>query len=127
MTNRKYYIDNKDMRLHRRNGIKLHRRDIEMFAWLTSAILLTAICFIMFSIFVYFTIHESIHAYDYEETVTYVVQQGDTLWTIARKYSSQRQDVRKVIELIEDINDCGAVIFPNDSIEVPLFTNMGRK
>lgn len=59
--------------------------------------------------------------YAYSDTVGYVVEQGDTLWTIARRYSTERHDVRKVIDIIEEINDCTATIYPGDWLDIPVF------
>lgn len=60
-------------------------------------------------------------AYEYTETTTYFVESGDTLWRIAREYSTDNQDVRRVIDIIEDINDCTATIYPGQSLTVPVF------
>lgn len=66
-------------------------------------------------------------AYAYEDTVTYFVEQGDTLWTIARRYSTEKQDVRRVIDIIEEINDCSSSIYPGDALDIPVFTDtLGR-
>lgn len=67
-------------------------------------------------------IHGSDHLYEYDDTVTYFVEQGDTLWTIARRYSdTNNHDVRRVISIIEEINDCNANIYPGDPLEIPVF------
>lgn len=60
-------------------------------------------------------------AYEYTETTTYWVEQGDTLWTIARHYSTDRQDVRRVIDIIEEVNDCDATIYPGQLLTIPVF------
>lgn len=59
--------------------------------------------------------------YSYEDTTTYWVEEGDTLWRIAREYSTERQDIRRVIDIIEDINDCNATIYPGQMLTVPVF------
>lgn len=59
--------------------------------------------------------------YHYETTTTYWVESGDTLWRIAREYSTERQDVRRVIDIIEDLNDCTATIYPGQCLTVPVF------
>lgn len=59
--------------------------------------------------------------YEYTETTTYWVEPGDTLWRIAREYSTDRQDVRRVIDIIEDLNNCTATIYPGQSLTVPVF------
>lgn len=60
-------------------------------------------------------------AYEYTATTTYWVEQGDTLWKIAREYSTDKQDVRRVIDIIEELNDTGATIYPGDCLTVPVF------
>lgn len=59
--------------------------------------------------------------YEYTDTTLYWVEQGDTLWKIARDYSTDRQDVRRVIDIIEDLNDCTATIYPGQCLTVPVF------
>lgn len=66
------------------------------------------------------------HLYDYTDTVMYQVESGDTLWTIARQYTNhEKQDVRRVIDIIEDINDCTADIYPGDCLTIPVFDCCG--
>lgn len=60
-------------------------------------------------------------AYEYTETTICWVEQGDTLWKIARDYSTEKQDVRRVIDIIEKMNDCGATIYPGQCLIVPVF------
>lgn len=59
--------------------------------------------------------------YEYNQTVAYWVEPGDTLWGIAREYSTPRQDVRKVVTLIENVNNCTATIHPGDMLIIPVF------
>ena len=61
------------------------------------------------------------NTYAYEDTTTYWVEQGDTLWRIAREYSTNKQDVRRVIDIIEQLNDCSSVIYPGQCLTVPVF------
>lgn len=60
-------------------------------------------------------------AYEYSDTTTYWVESGDTLWKIAREYSTDNQDIRRVIDIIEELNDCTATIYPGDCLTVPVF------
>lgn len=60
--------------------------------------------------------------YAYENTVYYEIEQGDTLWTIARRYTTSEQDVRRVIGIIKDINKCDSTIYPGDWLEIPDFS-----
>lgn len=59
--------------------------------------------------------------YAYEDTVGYVVEQGDTLWTIARRYTTEQQDVRRAIDIIEEVNECDANLHPGQWLEIPVF------
>lgn len=72
---------------------------------------------------VWLLLHGSDGRYEYEDTVTYFVEQGDTLWTIARQYSDpELHDVRRVIDMIEELNSCNATIYPGDALEIPVFS-----
>jgi LysM repeat protein len=53
-------------------------------------------------------------------TETYVVQPGDTLWSIAGEYNQQGKDVRKLIYDIRKINDITPVINPGQVLEIPV-------
>lgn len=75
---------------------------------------------------IYIMVTNAAAKYTYQRTVTYYVEQGDTLWAIAQNYSdSKNQDVRRVIDIIEDINDCPADIYPGDALEIPVFDCLG--
>lgn len=75
---------------------------------------------------IWLMIHGRDSFYEYEDTVTYYVEQGDTLWVIASRYSDNgKHDVRRVIDLIEEINDCNANIYPGDALEIPVFSCLG--
>ena len=63
--------------------------------------------------------------YAYEETVTYYVEQGDTLWTIARQYATEKQDIREVIQIIEDIKEFTANIYPAFARAIPFLIYWG--
>lgn len=70
----------------------------------------------------WFCVKQYITLYDYDDTVTYYVEQGDTLWIIARQYSDpNKHDPRRVIAIIENINDCDSAIFPGEALEIPIF------
>ncbi|MDO6353556.1 LysM domain-containing protein [Caloramator sp. CAR-1] len=49
---------------------------------------------------------------------TYVVQQGDTLWSIAKKYTNG--DPRRLIYEIRKHNDISPIIRPGQAIEIPI-------
>lgn len=49
-----------------------------------------------------------------------VVEQGDTLWSIASRYNQENQDTRRIINQIKRINKLDDVILqPGQTIRVP--------
>lgn len=46
---------------------------------------------------------------------------GDTVWTIAAKHSTDRQDIREVVSVIRHLNqlDQNGRIYPGQSLRVP--------
>jgi len=56
-----------------------------------------------------------------EEYIEVVVQEGDTLWQIARRYSGPEVDARKMVDMIRDVNDLStAVVRPGQVLKVPV-------
>ncbi len=50
-----------------------------------------------------------------------MVNEGDTLWAIAEKSSSESEDIRlKIHAIIEENNLRGAIIFPGETLRVPV-------
>lgn len=93
---------------------------------LGQAILCAGILFISIAatitILVKLTAAVATEKYVYENTVYYEVEQGDTLWTIASRYTTNKQDVRRVIDIIKDINECDSTIYPGEWLEIPDFS-----
>lgn len=55
---------------------------------------------------------------DYQ-TKTYVVEYGDTLWSIGSKHANESTDVRQWIYEVEKLNDIdNALIYPGDVIDI---------
>lgn len=55
------------------------------------------------------------------ELLEVVVQDGDTLWQIARRYGDPDMDTRKMVDLIRTINDLpSAVVRPGQVLKVPV-------
>lgn len=53
---------------------------------------------------------------------TIEVRQGDDVWHIAKKYSSEKDDIRELVFAIIELNhlDKNANIFPGQTIKIPL-------
>lgn len=83
--------------------------------------LILALCIGSVAFMVWLFVASDTNTYAYEETTTYWVEPGDTLWRIAREYSTDHQDVRRVIDIIESLNDCDATIYPGQCLTVPVF------
>jgi ABC-type dipeptide/oligopeptide/nickel transport system permease component len=49
------------------------------------------------------------------------VKKGDTLWSIAKKYGSQKQDIRKTIYYIKKTNDFkSSYIYIGQTLKIPV-------
>lgn len=55
-----------------------------------------------------------------DEYMEYIVQSGDTLWSIARSVRGQRQDIRDVVWEIQTVNEITPVIHPGQKLWVPM-------
>ncbi|WP_176461585.1 cell division suppressor protein YneA [Anaeromicrobium sediminis] len=48
------------------------------------------------------------------------IEKGDTIWTIAKKFTSKEDDIRKTVHIIGEINNLNSWdIYPGQSIKVP--------
>ena len=65
------------------------------------------------------------YAWGDEKKVTYeevIVNQGDTLWSIANQYTPASKDVRKTVHAIKKTNDCrDNVLYPGDVLLIPVY------
>lgn len=87
----------------------------------TSALIFTMMMF--FLILTYFTGIGSVisNANVTEEYVTFVVVEGDTLWSIAKEFNFYQEDLRAVVRKIERHNQLTShMIYPNQIIEIPI-------
>ena len=65
-------------------------------------------------------------AYNYNEVGQYYVDvtEGITLWDIAQEISTEKQDVRKTIEIIKELNNIkDNTITKSQLIDIPIFVN----
>lgn len=65
----------------------------------------------------------SLKAVDYKDyqMQTVVVNNGDTLWEIASKFTGEKEDVREVMYRISRANDLNAkYVYPGQVLKVPL-------
>jgi cell division protein YceG involved in septum cleavage len=60
--------------------------------------------------------------YHYNNTTTYYVSQGETLWSIAKQFSNNKQDIRKVIYEIELLSECNANLQIGQELTIPIYT-----
>lgn len=53
---------------------------------------------------------------------TIEVKHGDDIWNIAKKYSTEKDDIRELVYAIIELNhlDKNAHIFPGQNIKIPL-------
>lgn len=76
-----------------------------------------AICIV--SSFTIISIKNRTYAFKEEKIyIKYTVQEGDTLWSIAKKYTDE--DPRKLIYEIREVNNITPMIYPGQTIEIPL-------
>lgn len=56
------------------------------------------------------------------ETIEVRVNKGDTVWEIAKKFKSENEDTRKMVYLINKINDLeGRYLQVDETIKVPKY------
>ncbi|MCS1351042.1 LysM peptidoglycan-binding domain-containing protein [Mechercharimyces sp. CAU 1602] len=85
--------------------------------WANVTAVLIVGCFLLF-----FIVRTDVTAADpYTHTVEWQVETGDTLWKIARAHTGNREDVRRTIATIIDINQLdNNVIHPGQTLKVPV-------
>lgn len=53
---------------------------------------------------------------------TVVVEKGDSLWKIADYYDNNKIDLRKYIEIIQELNNLeSTVLQPGDRVHIPIY------
>lgn len=48
------------------------------------------------------------------------VEKGDTVWTIAQRHTEEGQDVRRLVNQIQQVNHINGAIHPAQKLKVPL-------
>lgn len=95
------------------------RSKTRFFMFLTITLALLAIIVV--------SIVSSTGAYSIEstyETEHYWVKEGDTLWDIAKEFSPEGYDIRKMIYVIKEQNNMDtSMIYEGSKLEIPLFAN----
>ncbi|WP_427338722.1 cell division suppressor protein YneA [Caloranaerobacter sp. DY30410] len=68
-----------------------------------------------------------VYSVTYTQYINVEVKAGDTLWDIARKNNSNKEDIRKLVYKIMELNDLDtAKIKPGDIIKVPIYSKKGN-
>ncbi|HOB81847.1 MAG TPA: LysM peptidoglycan-binding domain-containing protein [Peptococcaceae bacterium] len=56
------------------------------------------------------------------QIITVIVEEGDTLWAIARQYRTDQQDIRKYIDLIQEYNGkSNPQLQPGEALAIPVY------
>lgn len=77
-------------------------------------------CFLIFFFAVIFMQNKFLYSYNYPKTQCVIVQDGDSLWSIAQKYKMKNDDTRDFIERVKEINKLeNSVLTKGQEIEVP--------
>lgn len=64
--------------------------------------------------------HQSVQCENIDKYEIVTVQNGDTIWDIAKKYNVQDKDLREFVYKIKKENDMfGDLITPNQKLKVP--------
>lgn len=67
------------------------------------------------------TSFQTVNAANQENVITVTVNEGDTLWGIAKKYNTSNKDIRKVVYEIEKANNIKkCIIYPGQQLKVPI-------
>lgn len=81
-------------------------------------LLVGAFCLALFVVGFAFALHSS--AAGDQPAPTYVVQPGDTLWSIAKAYSSLQDDIRLIVYRIQKLNGLASpIIQPGQCLLLP--------
>lgn len=59
--------------------------------------------------------------YNYQETQSYTIQQGETLFSIAVRSTDERYDPRRVVAILKTLNGGTSSIRAGQVIQIPIF------
>lgn len=67
-----------------------------------------------------FTLHPQERA-EFTQTITRMIQKGDTLWDIAQEYNPEGHDIRNYVAMISRVNDLhNQPLMPGETILIPI-------
>lgn len=97
-----------------KNNLSIHQLNIMCFL----VLFLIVLCFTI-TVHAFYT-----HAIKKVNEVSYIeipIKSGDTLWELAKKFSSKEKDVRKAIDKIRYINHLNTLdLYPGQIIKIPI-------
>lgn len=83
-------------------------------------VLMTCV-WILFSASVVFSMNNDFLPKQTETTVTFVVTEGDSLWSIGKQYCPEDMDIRKYIYQIMELNNMqDSTLYVNERIVIPM-------
>ena len=66
------------------------------------------------------TSFQTVSAANQDNVITITVNDGDTLWAIAKKHNNSNKDIRKVVYEIEQANNIKkCIIYPGQQLIIP--------
>lgn len=83
-------------------------------------ILMTCV-WILFSASIVFSMNNDFLPKQSEKTLTFMVTEGDSLWSIGKQYCPEYMDIRKYIHEIMKLNDMqDTTLYVNETIIIPI-------
>lgn len=81
---------------------------------------LTLLIFLM-ALFIVSNVDAKDNGIDKHQYIEVIVQEGDTLWSVAKPYHDGDSDFRKFIYEIRELNNLNqAIIFPGQVLKIPV-------
>lgn len=103
--------------------MKVHKKNLKnVMETIIAYLLLFALVLSIFAIgYRVYEIKQIRKELDNAPTDVYLVQEGDRLWTIAKRTGFDNQDPRDIVDRIQELNDMKAVdIYPGDILIIPV-------